>query len=64
VLVEGVLGLTPALPGWRAIRFTPVSAPTGDLDYELDTPAGTVRVERHGERWTCTPPPGVEVVAD
>jgi len=51
LMVEGLLGLRPAEPGWRKVHFVPRWPGEGDLRYTLRTAAGKICVQRRGGDW-------------
>lgn len=63
LIVEGLLGLRPAGPGWSRIRFEPVWPCGGDVEYILKTARGTVGVRRRSGVWHVRAPEGTEVLA-
>ncbi len=63
LIAEQVAGLTPAKPGWKAIRFEP-HMPTSLTRMELDipTPVGKVALQYAQDKgYTLIVPPGVPV---
>lgn len=62
VLVEDLLGLTPAEPGWTRIAFRPrLPAGIAHLRLELTVPSGRLIVEHRAGTTTLTAPPGVVI---
>lgn len=62
LLIEDVIGLQPAEPGWSAVRFKPrVPAEMGDIRLEFRTPRGPIRFERVDGDVRLQVPEGVEV---
>ena len=62
LLIEDVIGLKPAAPGWSAVRFEPrVPERMGDFHLAFRTPRGTISVERKGGALTLHVPEGVPV---
>ena len=60
-IVEGVVGLRPASPGWRAITLEPTAATEVDYTYSLETPAGRVWLRRENGKHTARWPKGVKL---
>ncbi len=66
LIVEQVMGLTPAKPGWREVRFAPrVPNSLERLEITIPTPRGsiTARYEKT-EGFALSVPPGVPVHSD
>lgn len=61
LLVEGLLGLKPAAPGWRAIQVAPRWPGTGDVSYTLRTPHGVIGLRRRHGHWQLRAPRGTQV---
>ncbi len=51
LMVEGLLGLRPAAPGWSKVGFTPRWPGKGNVRYTLKTASGTVALSRRNGRW-------------
>jgi len=49
-VVEGLVGLKAAGPGWKEATLKPPADVDVDYTYSLETPAGVLRVERSGGR--------------
>ncbi len=66
LVVENVLGLTPAKPGWRAVSFKPrVPESLDRIDLKLPTPLGPIKLEYDAAKgFDLTVPPGVPVQTD
>ncbi|MDD4140387.1 MAG: family 78 glycoside hydrolase catalytic domain [Eubacteriales bacterium] len=63
VLIEDLVGLTPAEPGWKKIRFDPhLPAGLKQLELTIKTPAGPVCVRVQDGRATLRGPAGVPVL--
>jgi hypothetical protein len=61
-IVEGLIGLRPAAPGWTAISLDPAAGQESDFSYSLETPAGLVEVKRAAGRVTARWPRGVALM--
>ena len=59
LIVEGLVGLKSAAPGWRRIALEGPAGVDVDYAYSIETPAGTVRVERAGGHVAAAWPKGV-----
>ncbi len=45
VLIEDIIGLTPTVPGWKEIQFSPrIPETLNSLDFEVNVPAGKIKV--------------------
>lgn len=63
LLIEEIIGLKPAAPGWTAISFTPrLPADWTKASLELKVPTGAIRLVYEQGEWTTQFPEGVEVV--
>ena len=61
LMVEGLLGLSPAEPGWRTVRFAPCWPGEADVRYCLETPAGRRCARRRRGQWKLDFPRGVNI---
>lgn len=62
LLIEDIIGLKPAKPGWQEIAFRPkIPAAWTSFSLELRVPAGTIRLQYENGSWTESFPPGVTV---
>jgi len=61
LMVEGLLGLAPAEPGWRTVRFAPRWPGEDDVRYCLETSAGRLCAQRRRGQWKLDVPRGVKV---
>ncbi|GEM_PF-2848261 len=60
LIVERLIGLRPAAPGWRGITFAPPKGPLlDDYDYCLHSPVGVVQVSRQDDRFIARWPKGI-----
>lgn len=57
LIVGALCGLSPAAPGWSAVRFTPCAG-MPDWSYRLHTPHGEVRAAMAGGMASLDLPPG------
>jgi hypothetical protein len=65
LLIEEIIGLKPAEPGWRKIRFRPrIPKELGKLQFEMRTPPGRIRVKAGAGRCSIEVPDGVEVIRE
>lgn len=65
MLIEEVLGVTPAAPGWETIRFRPrLPADLPDLELTFTVASGPVRVSVKDGRAALEAAPGVAVVRE
>lgn len=63
VLIEHVIGLKPAAPGWTRVSFTPrLPDSLREVRLTFRVPTGTIAFERVGGRMKLTVPDGVAVV--
>jgi hypothetical protein len=63
LLIEDLLGITPAEPGWKSIRFRPrIPAEMPDLTLQLALPTAKVSVEVRNGVAEISVPQGVQVV--
>ncbi|WP_148091993.1 alpha-L-rhamnosidase-related protein, partial [Paenibacillus sp. 598K] len=65
LLIEDIIGLQPAEPGWGRVRFAP-RLPQGmpDFSLRLPTPRGPILVAYVGGEVTLGAPEGVEVIEE
>lgn len=64
LLIEELIGLKPAEPGWKTVRFTP-HIPSGlkAVQLHFQTPHGEIRFEHDADKGSVlTLPPGVSLV--
>ncbi|HOZ45516.1 MAG TPA: family 78 glycoside hydrolase catalytic domain [Candidatus Hydrogenedentes bacterium] len=63
LIVEQVMGLTPARPGWRTVRFAPhVPAKLDRIKVALPTPRGRITASyAKGQGFQLVVPPAVEI---
>jgi len=65
LLIEEIFGLTPAEPGWRKIRFRPrIPRELGELEFEMQVPAGRIRLKTKNGDCTLEAPDGAEVIRE
>ena len=51
VLIEDIIGLKPAVPGWKEIKFTPkIPESIKELDLKIKVKSGEIRVKHRTER--------------
>ncbi len=61
LIVEGLIGLKPAEPGWKAVTLSPPTGVDFAYQYALDTPAGTIEVEHDAGKRVVRIPKGVSI---
>ena len=62
VLIEDIIGLKPALPGWKAIRFRPqIPAAMGDFELNISVPSGEIQVRRQDGNVEIKGPAGIPI---
>ncbi|MDR6550305.1 family 78 glycoside hydrolase catalytic domain [Paenibacillus qinlingensis] len=65
VLIEDIIGLKPAKPGWGAIAFRPkLPATWTSFSLQLNVPTGTIRLQYENGEWNESFPPGIAVIRD
>lgn len=65
LLIEEIVGLKPAKPGWTEIAFSPrIPAAWTHGKLELRVPTGMIRVEYRNGEWACEFPAGVQVIRE
>ncbi|MFB9279095.1 family 78 glycoside hydrolase catalytic domain [Cohnella cellulosilytica] len=65
LLIEEIIGLRPAKPGWTEIAFSPrVPASWTHCKLELRVRSGAIRLEYRNGEWECDFPAGVRVVRE
>ncbi len=63
VLIEDIVGLTPAEPGWKKIRFSPhIPHCLSSLTLEVKVKSGKIKVEKDNGELKLEVPDGVDVV--
>jgi alpha-L-rhamnosidase len=63
VLIEDIIGLKPAKPGWEEIGFCPkLPASWTSFSLQLNVPTGTIRLSYENGEWTESFPSGVSVI--
>ena len=63
LLLEDIVGLTPAKPGWTAIAFAPkLPSSWSSFSLRLRVPTGAIRLEYRDGAWTERFPPNVPVL--
>lgn len=62
LLIEEIVGLKPAQPGWSEIAFSPrLPASWTYCKLEVQVPSGAIRLEYRDGAWVKSFPPGVKV---
>lgn len=65
LLIEEIVGLKPAEPGWRKIRFRPrIPKELGEVQFEMRTPPGRIRVKVAAGHCSIEVPDGVDVIRE
>lgn len=63
LLIEDIIGLKPAKPGWQEIAFCPkLPATWTSFSLQLNVPTGTIRLSYENGVWSESFPPGIPVV--
>lgn len=63
VLIEDIIGLKPAKPGWQEIAFCPkLPATWTSFSLQLNVPTGTIRLRYENGVWTESFPSGIPVI--
>ena len=65
LLIEEIVGLKPAKPGWTEIAFSPrIPAAWTHGKVELRVPTGIIRAEYRNGAWSCEFPPGTRAAQE
>jgi alpha-L-rhamnosidase len=63
LLIEEIIGLRPAVPGWKQVTFQPRIPDTLDwLTLSFEVPTGTIRIEHRNGQTKLTLPEGVSIL--
>ncbi|NQX58100.1 family 78 glycoside hydrolase catalytic domain [Paenibacillus qinlingensis] len=63
LLIEDIIGLKPAKPGWQEIAFCPkLPASWTSFTLQLNVPTGTIQLRYENGEWTESFPPGIPVI--
>ncbi|CAN7657751.1 family 78 glycoside hydrolase catalytic domain [Paenibacillus sp. LjRoot56] len=63
VLIEDIIGLKPAKPGWQEIAFCPkLPASWTSFSLRLNVPSGTIQLRYENGEWSESFPPDIPVI--
>ncbi|MGG1639006.1 family 78 glycoside hydrolase catalytic domain [Paenibacillus sp. NRS-1760] len=63
ILIEDIIGLSPAEPGWTKVEFDPKVPHSLDaIKLEFETAAGRISLNYNHRRWQVNVPVGIQVV--